>query len=101
MAAHGDSLANTLNFLAQQGGMQQRQIPAPSQAALDVQQTFQNPAQRPRYQNPILAALFGGANGNAPSLANGMTNASTSNGIADTINQRNKLLADMIEQNRQ
>jgi hypothetical protein len=99
-----DSLANTLNFLQQQAGLQQRQIPAPSQAALDVQQTHQNPAQRPTFQHPAFKALMGApaavGNSLAGLLGGGGGRAPVMN-APGIIEQRNQLLMDEIAKQTQ
>ena len=64
----GDSLANTLNFLQQELGTQQRPIPAASAEFLSSvnNPNVRNfgPGQQPQFQSPALAAIFGRNNKN-------------------------------------
>ena len=64
----GDSLANTLSFLATQMGAQ-RPIPAAPQSFLDSARNpnIRNhaPGQEPQFESPILQMLMGGAGQNA------------------------------------
>lgn len=97
-----NSLANTLNFLGQEAGLMNRQIPAPSQAALDVQQQFA-PGQRPTYQNPLFQALSMAPSNAYNSLAGFLNKAPAALNMnaPGIIENRNQLMIDEIARQTQ
>jgi hypothetical protein len=88
------SLANTLNFLAQQAGMQQRQIPPASQEFMNSRPSPYNqaPGNRQEYTHPALAAVY-----QAPaSLAAFLQSQNPLNAGPGVVERRNALMASQI-----